>query len=57
MSDVIITERLELILEAIKLIEERVDAINKSNEKDKLVILDSLSMRLQQIGENIKKID
>ena len=57
MSDIIISDRLELILEAINLIEERIITIDTSNTTDKLTILDSLAMRLQQIGENIKKIN
>lgn len=61
MSDAIIEEYVQLILESIQLIQRRFGNLNKPDEfvsSDKgILLLDSISMRLQVIGELLKKID
>ncbi len=50
-------DRLELILESIITIEERMAAIKNDGDfiatKEGLTILDAITMRLQSIGENL----
>ncbi|NPA11326.1 MAG: DUF86 domain-containing protein [Epsilonproteobacteria bacterium] len=51
---------LEFILESINLIKKRFNKINCVDdflEEDGLMVLDSISMRLQAIGEALKNID
>ena len=51
---------LDFILESIKLIKNRFEKINSIDDfltEDGLLILDSISMRLQAIGEALKNID
>jgi uncharacterized protein with HEPN domain len=60
MLDPVIAERIELIRESILLIESRTQGIQSSkdfvkNEESKM-IMDAVAMRLQVIGENVKKI-
>ena len=60
MPDNIIFENLKLILESLDLVNERFSKINHpddfvSNENG-VLILDSISMRLQVVGELLKKI-
>jgi uncharacterized protein with HEPN domain len=54
-------ELLSFILESIALIKSRFQNINSSNDflldDNGLMILDSISMRLQSVGEAIKNID
>lgn len=60
MSDVLILERLHLILESIRMIEERMNAIvvpaDFIRNEASLTLMDAIAMRLQVIGENVKKI-
>lgn len=55
-----IKERFQFILESIILIEERFSKIKLPddliNSNDGIMILDSLAMRLQVIGENVKSV-
>ncbi|PJZ43794.1 HepT-like ribonuclease domain-containing protein [Leptospira brenneri] len=55
-----ITERFEFILESILLIENRFLKIkfpdDLINSQDGITILDSIAMRLQAIGDNIKSV-
>ena len=54
-------ELLKFILESIHIVQERFNGINDSDDflytKDGLMKLDSISMRLQSIGEALKNID
>lgn len=55
-----IKERFEFILESISLIEARFNKIkfpdDLINSEDGITILDSIAMRLQTIGDNVKSI-
>jgi uncharacterized protein with HEPN domain len=55
-----IIDYLEIMLESIELIEERFSRIRASedfvNSPDGVTILDSVSMRLQVVGESVRKI-
>ncbi|MDF3821827.1 DUF86 domain-containing protein [Leptospira sp. 96542] len=55
-----ISERLEFILESILIIETRFNKIqfpdDLINSHDGITILDSIAMRLQAIGENVKAV-
>ncbi|WP_246839391.1 hypothetical protein [Leptospira licerasiae] len=55
-----IKERFEFILESISLIETRFNKIrfpdDLINSEDGITILDSIAMRLQAIGDNVKSI-
>ena len=61
MLDTIIGDYLKIILEAIDLIEMRFKRITDPEDfvksADGVTLLDSISMRLQVIGETVKKID
>ncbi len=61
MHDALIRDYLEAILDAIALIEFRFDKIKNANDFVKspegVTLLDSISMRLQVIGETTKKIE
>ena len=61
MSDPIILENLQLILESIDLINRRFSKLSRPDEfvsdDNGILILDSITMRLQVIGELLKKID
>lgn len=61
MHNPIIDERLSLILESIDLILERTESITKPSEfvanKDAILLMDSIAMRLQVVGENVKKVE
>ena len=54
-------ELLKFIIESIEMIKERFEGITNSDDflytKDGLMKLDSISMRLQSIGEALKNID
>lgn len=52
-----IKDRLELILESIEMIEARMQKINSSDKAEVIMVIDSLAIRLQPIGENVKKIN
>ena len=60
MHDDIIRENLQIILEAIVLIETRFSAIQTADDlvssADGVLILDAIAMRLQVVGELLKKI-
>ena len=60
MPDAVIAERLEYIRESIQLIESRTQAILSSKDfiktEESKMIMDAVAMRLQVIGENVKKI-
>src|SRR4051812_12137583 len=60
MLDAIVAERIELIKEAIRLVESRISKINSASDfikdEDNLLIMDAISMRPQTISENTKKI-
>ncbi len=60
MSDPIVIERLEAILEHITIINERMEGIKSPSDflsKDGQTMFDAILMRLQAMGENIKKIE
>ena len=61
MLDDIISENLRIIIESIELIENRFGRIDSANDfvsnANGILILDAVSMRLQIIGELLKKID
>ena len=61
MLDTIIGDYLKIILEAIDLIEKRFERMTDPEDfvksTDGVTLLDSISMRLQVIGETVKKID
>ena len=61
MLDPITGDYLKIILEAIDLIEKRFERIANPEDfvksTDGVTLLDSVSMRLQVIGETVKKID
>ena len=61
MLDDIISENLRIIIESIELIENRFGRIDLANDfvsnANGILILDAVSMRLQIIGELLKKID
>lgn len=61
MLDDIISENLRIIIESIELIEDRFKRIDLANDfvssANGILILDAVSMRLQIIGELLKKID
>ena len=60
MPDERITENLDDILESIELIQTRFSKINKPDDfvlnSDGVLLLDSISMRLQMVGELLKKV-
>jgi uncharacterized protein with HEPN domain len=61
MLDDIISENFRIIVESIELIEKRFIKIESADDfvssEDGILILDAVSMRLQIIGELLKKID
>jgi len=61
MSDNFTTDNFESIFEAILMIEERFAGVNKAEDfvssSRGVIILDSIAMRLQVIGELVKKIE
>ena len=61
MLDDIIRENLQIILESIVLIEHRFSKINSAEDlvssTDGVLILDAIAMRLQVVGELLKKIN
>lgn len=61
MLDGIILDNLQGILESITLIEQRFSKVDHADRfvtsADGVILLDSVSMRLQVVGELIKKID
>ena len=61
MHDDIIKDNLQIILEAIVLIENRFSTINSADDlvssANGVLILDAIAMRLQVIGEMLKKIN
>lgn len=61
MLDDIISENFRIIVESIELIENRFIKIESADDfvssEDGILILDAVSMRLQIIGELLKKID
>lgn len=61
MSDELVSDNLEIVLEAVALIETRFAKMKSSDEfvrnAEGVLLLDAISMRLQVIGEMIKKID
>jgi uncharacterized protein with HEPN domain len=61
MLDDIISENLRIIIESLELIEDRFGRIDLANDfvsnANGILILDAVSMRLQIIGELLKKID
>ncbi len=60
MRDDIIRDNLQIILESIVLIENRFSKINSADDlvssEDGVLILDAIAMRLQVVGELLKKI-
>ncbi len=60
MSD-IVRERLLLILESLDLIQERMVSVREAQDfvstSSGVVMMDSIALRLQTIGENVKKIE
>ena len=61
MLDDIIRDNLQIILESIVLIENRFSKINSADDfvlsADGVLILDAIAMRLQVVGELLKKIN
>jgi uncharacterized protein with HEPN domain len=61
MHNPILSDNLKIILESIDLIEERFSKINLADDfvtsSEGVLLLDAVSMRLQVIGETVKKID
>ena len=61
MPDEIILENLHLILESLELIDTRFSKINNPDDfvsnDNGVLILDAIAMRLQVVGELLKKID
>jgi uncharacterized protein with HEPN domain len=61
MRDDIIRDNLQIILESIVLIENRFSKINSADDlissADGVLILDAIAMRLQVVGELLKKIN
>jgi len=61
MLDDIIRDNLQIILESIVLIESRFSKINSANDlvssANGVLILDAIAMRLQVVGELLKKIN
>ena len=61
MFNEILLEKVNLVIESIELIEERFSSIKNPDDlvlsPQGLMVLDSISMRLQVIGEQIKGID
>jgi len=61
MRNPIVSDNLKIIVESIDLIEERFSKINLADEfvtsPEGVLLLDAISMRLQVIGETVKKID
>ena len=61
MPNPILRDNLQVILESIDLIEERFSKINVADEfltsPEGVLLLDAVSMRLQVIGETVKKIN
>jgi uncharacterized protein with HEPN domain len=61
MSDTLLTDNFKSILEAILLIEERFASVKSADDfvlsPQGVLILDSIAMRLQVIGELVKKIE
>lgn len=60
MHNPILSDNLKIILESIDLIEERFSKINLADDfvtsSEGVLLLDAVSMRLQVIGETVKKI-
>jgi len=61
MFDVIIQDNLQLIMESIVLIGNRFSTINSADDlvssEDGVLMLDAIAMRLQVVGELLKKIN
>ena len=61
MSDKIIFENLQLISESLDLIKKRFSKINRPDDfvanDSGILVLDAIAMRLQVVGELLKKID
>ncbi len=61
MLDFVIQDRFQRILESINLIKARTNKFEKATDlvrpEDGAVLLDSIALRLQVIGEHVKKID
>lgn len=61
MRNPIVSDNLKIIVESIDLIEERFSKINLADKfvtsPEGVLLLDAISMRLQVIGETVKKID
>jgi uncharacterized protein with HEPN domain len=61
MLDFVVLDRLQRIQESIKLIEDRTNYIVIAKElvipEDGAMLIDSIALRLQVIGEHVKKID
>ena len=61
MHDIVVQEPLETILDALSIVMERFKKIETPEDfvetDDGLILMDSISMRLQLVGEKIKKVD
>lgn len=61
MLDVIIRDSLETALESLNLVIERFNKIHTAEDfidsEEGILLMDSISMRLQLVGEKIKKVD
>jgi uncharacterized protein with HEPN domain len=61
MHEIVIQDRLDRILESITLIKERTYKVEKATDlvrvEDGFMLMDSVALRLQVIGEHVKKVD
>jgi len=61
MHDIVVRESLETVLDSLRIVMERFKKIGSAEDlidgDDGIMLMDSISMRLQLVGEKIKKID
>jgi len=61
MLDVVIRDSLETAFDSLSLVIERLNKIHSAedfiNSEEGILLMDSISMRLQLVGEKIKKVD
>ncbi|MDO8367898.1 MAG: DUF86 domain-containing protein [Saprospiraceae bacterium] len=61
MHDIVVQESLETVLDSLGIVMERFKKIASADDfvdtDDGIMLMDSISMRLQLVGEKIKKID
>jgi len=61
MLDIVIQESLEIVLDSLSIVMDRFKRIETPEDfvetDDGIILMDSISMRLQLVGEKIKKVD